>query len=57
MRSALRFALIASVAALAACSDATGPRPRVKAPSADIIDSTLTSTEKCSHQQGSNTKC
>lgn len=58
MRSVLRLALLASVAALAACSDATGPRPTLKAPSADVTDTTTsTPTSKCSHQQGSNTFC
>lgn len=58
MRPALRIVLLVSVAALAACSDATGPRPTMKAPRADIIDSsTLFDAAKCSHQQGSSTRC
>ncbi len=58
MRPALRIALLASVALLAACSDATGPRPTAKAPGANVTDSTTTtSTQKCGHQQGSSTRC
>lgn len=57
MRPALRIALLVSVAALAACSDATGPRPALKAPRADVIDTTTSVTEKCNVQQGSQTRC
>jgi hypothetical protein len=58
MRPAFRLALLVSVAALAACSDATGPRPAMKAPRADVIDSTsLTGAERCNVQQGSSTRC
>ena len=58
MRPAFRLALLVSVAALAACSDATGPRPAMKAPRADVIDSTsLDGAQRCNTQQGSSTRC